>query len=246
MSGFAGRRAPNVSEYVANLNMTPSAQDLASPDNLNFEEELAMFTNTQFFDFDLGQNTDLHPSLDMPQNEASGGNTSTEDFKPLDFGLQGQPRVSPISIIQAKLRRSHLISQLLSQLSRLLFPHVLSSCYHCPFYDMYLFPILPREPHVVITLRLVPVNHAETTRAYGNGPIFSPVRADNAIVYYLLACASVADLAGECMTLREARNISHDLISRDDISLFIPQIITSPVLIVFFSDLFIKKNMLTM
>ena len=40
----------------------PSAQDLqqsSGPDNFNLNDELAMFTNTQFFDFDAGQEADM-------------------------------------------------------------------------------------------------------------------------------------------------------------------------------------------
>ncbi|KAH0556300.1 hypothetical protein GP486_005775, partial [Trichoglossum hirsutum] len=61
MSGFGGRRAPNVSQYIATLNTIPSAQDLASQqqDAFGLEDDLALFTNTQFFDFDLGENQAL-------------------------------------------------------------------------------------------------------------------------------------------------------------------------------------------
>jgi hypothetical protein len=59
MSAFGGRRAPNVSQYVANLNTIPSAHDVATQQQEGFslEDDLAMFTNTEFFDFDLGENT---------------------------------------------------------------------------------------------------------------------------------------------------------------------------------------------
>jgi len=54
---YNGRRAPNVSAYIANLNAIPTEQDLQ---NQEFpDDDLAMFTNTQFFDFDLGQEPDL-------------------------------------------------------------------------------------------------------------------------------------------------------------------------------------------
>lgn len=61
MSGYNGRRGPNVSQYVANLNTIPSAQDTASrnQDPLEIENDLALFTNTEFFDFDLGEVPDL-------------------------------------------------------------------------------------------------------------------------------------------------------------------------------------------
>lgn len=79
---YNGRRGPNVSEYIANLNAIPSPQDLHSQDNLNFEDDLALFTNTQFFDFDQQQDLDLQQTFD-------GGLTTGEagglDMKPLDF-----------------------------------------------------------------------------------------------------------------------------------------------------------------
>ena len=56
MAGFTGRRAPNVSQYIANLNTIPSAHDVPTQqdENYNIEDDLAVFTNAEFFDFDLG------------------------------------------------------------------------------------------------------------------------------------------------------------------------------------------------
>jgi hypothetical protein len=81
------RRGPNVSEFIANLNAIPSAQDMAQvQDNFNLDEELAMFTNTQFFDFDLGQDTDLQPStFDFSTQSSVAPTTATETAKALDF-----------------------------------------------------------------------------------------------------------------------------------------------------------------
>lgn len=49
-----GRRAPNVSQYLANLNTIPSAQELAAQQNqIEFHEnDLDFLTNAEFFDFD--------------------------------------------------------------------------------------------------------------------------------------------------------------------------------------------------
>jgi hypothetical protein len=81
---YHGRRGPNVSEYIANLNAIPTAQDLQSSnaENFNLDDDLAMFTNTQFFDFDLGQDADLQPTFD-------DGSQESVDLKPLDF-IQGK------------------------------------------------------------------------------------------------------------------------------------------------------------
>ena len=83
-------RGPNVSEFIANLNAIPSAQDMAgqSQDNFNLDEELALFTNTQFFDFDLGQDTDLQPStfdFSAQTRVTAAAAAATENTKGMDF-----------------------------------------------------------------------------------------------------------------------------------------------------------------
>jgi len=77
--------------FIANLNAIPTSQDLHSSnaDNFSLDDDLAMFTNTQFFDFDLGQDADLQPT----DYDARGGHTlatDSDDLKPLDF-IQGKP-----------------------------------------------------------------------------------------------------------------------------------------------------------
>lgn len=92
MSGYNGRRGPNVSEYIANLNAIPSPQDLANQqDYPNLDEDLAMFTNTQFFDFDLGQDTEFATDFNTTQSgEVAPTEVVDADVKPLDF-IQGEP-----------------------------------------------------------------------------------------------------------------------------------------------------------
>lgn len=89
MASYDGQRGPNVSEFIANLNTIPSAQDMAAPgpENFNLDDELAMFTNTQFFDFDLGQDADLKPvSLDFDFNAQGRPPSGTaQDLKSLEF-----------------------------------------------------------------------------------------------------------------------------------------------------------------
>jgi hypothetical protein len=73
---YNGRRGPNVSEYIANLNAIPTAQDIqAANSELNFEDDLAMFTNTQFFDFDMGQDADLPANFGPEAATAPGPDT---------------------------------------------------------------------------------------------------------------------------------------------------------------------------
>ncbi|KIN04550.1 hypothetical protein OIDMADRAFT_101511 [Oidiodendron maius Zn] len=86
---YSERRGPNVSEYVANLNAIPSAQDLqsSSADNFNLDDELAMFTNTQFYDFDSGNDVDIQPIADWTMALA-------DDFAFPDFNFQQPPQQS--------------------------------------------------------------------------------------------------------------------------------------------------------
>jgi Basic region leucine zipper len=54
MSGYHGRTGPNFSQYINNLNAVPQPydQDFLPNDDLNLDQELALFTNTDFTDFD--------------------------------------------------------------------------------------------------------------------------------------------------------------------------------------------------
>lgn len=73
--GYNGRRAPNVSQYIANLNTIPSTQEMSpqGQDGYNFEADLAIFTNTQFFDFDLGEIVDAAPVPGVPAKAGRDG-----------------------------------------------------------------------------------------------------------------------------------------------------------------------------
>ena len=93
-----------MSQYVANLNTIPSAQDMASrnQDPLEIENDLALFTNTEFFDFDLSEVPDLTEPVDYDpameerarrQNasaynrhlNSSNANTNNNSSKSVDF-----------------------------------------------------------------------------------------------------------------------------------------------------------------
>jgi hypothetical protein len=88
---YHGRRAPNVSEYIAQLNAIPSAQDVQNFDNYSLDDDLAMFTNTHFFDFDLGQDADLQPANIDARGESAITPDSME-MKAFDFILEGKIR----------------------------------------------------------------------------------------------------------------------------------------------------------
>ncbi|KAL8627512.1 hypothetical protein Q9189_006776 [Teloschistes chrysophthalmus] len=93
MTGFGGRKGPNVPHYLANLNAIPSEQDLATQqqDNFDFHNDLAPFTNTEFLDFDQGENflqspIDYNDELNGADSVAGPGDGSAQDFgtfKPL-------------------------------------------------------------------------------------------------------------------------------------------------------------------
>lgn len=79
MASF-NRRGPNVSQYLRELHTIPE-QDTAAGETFNMDDDLAMFTNTQFFDFDSGQNTDYNAPPLKPEttSEAAPQQSRSED-----------------------------------------------------------------------------------------------------------------------------------------------------------------------
>ncbi|EZF77544.1 hypothetical protein H105_01284 [Trichophyton soudanense CBS 452.61] len=72
MAEFNGRRAPNFSQYLNELNTLPSPfEQTAQPDDLGFDvdAELALFTNAEFLDFDPAGNVG---GIDEQQPVSSG------------------------------------------------------------------------------------------------------------------------------------------------------------------------------
>lgn len=94
MAAFNGRRAPNFSQYLDDLNAIPSPYDQAlqqqqqQQTTLNLDEELALFTNTEFFDFDKFNDLSL-PNFDSVDDKNIGETDQNADMKFLDF-LQGK------------------------------------------------------------------------------------------------------------------------------------------------------------
>lgn len=64
MATFAGRRVPNVSQYIANLNVVqPKDENTFNPDEtFDFEHDLNMFTNTEFLDFPVDESIEFNTS----------------------------------------------------------------------------------------------------------------------------------------------------------------------------------------
>lgn len=105
MSIYNGRRAPNFSQYLEDLNAIPSPYDQAlqqqQQDSFNVDAELALFTNTEFFDFDKFGDLNL-PTFDgVEDSSIPRDSTSTEqnpDVKFLDLlngkcGFLGFPSI---------------------------------------------------------------------------------------------------------------------------------------------------------
>jgi hypothetical protein len=53
MSTYNGRRGPNVSQYILELNTIPTPQEIAAQNQaLNMDDDFTLFTNAEFLDFD--------------------------------------------------------------------------------------------------------------------------------------------------------------------------------------------------
>ncbi|CEJ61986.1 hypothetical protein PMG11_10502 [Penicillium brasilianum] len=104
MANFNGRRAPNFAQYLDDLNTIPSPYDQAvqqrqQENTFNLDEELALFTNTEFFDFDkftdLGLPTfDAVDQKSSPVESIADQSTQNADIKFLEFlndGLGNMP-----------------------------------------------------------------------------------------------------------------------------------------------------------
>ncbi|KAK9441874.1 Regulatory protein cys-3 [Metarhizium brunneum] len=100
MSTYNGRHAPNVSQYLRDLN-TISPQDTTGPteDAFNMEDDLALFTNTQFFDFDSGQNTDFQaqPVKVDVEDATRHGSTTSGDVTPAQTTINDMPNLDFMS-----------------------------------------------------------------------------------------------------------------------------------------------------
>ncbi|KAJ5673997.1 Regulatory protein cys-3 [Penicillium macrosclerotiorum] len=96
MAGLNGRRAPNFAQYLDDLNAIPSPYDQAvqqqqqQQNTFNLDEELALFTNAEFFDFDKFADLGL-PTFDSVEEKTAHGesladhSTRNADMKFLEF-----------------------------------------------------------------------------------------------------------------------------------------------------------------
>ncbi|PHH91931.1 hypothetical protein CDD83_9716 [Cordyceps sp. RAO-2017] len=104
MSTYTGRHGPNVSQYLRDLN-TINPQDttttMAADDGFNVEDDLALFTNTQFFDFDSGQNMDFQAQPAKAETEAESAtqpsSSPSDDVASAPSVIDGMPSLDFMS-----------------------------------------------------------------------------------------------------------------------------------------------------
>ncbi|KAK0126948.1 hypothetical protein ONS96_006511 [Cadophora gregata f. sp. sojae] len=82
---YNGPSRVNMVEYISTLNHVPE-QDV-QPSSEFLEDDLAMFTNANFFDFDLGQDADLQPADYNGEGRREQAVVAPDavDLKSLDF-----------------------------------------------------------------------------------------------------------------------------------------------------------------
>ncbi|KIW13973.1 hypothetical protein PV08_06754 [Exophiala spinifera] len=82
MSSYRGRTGPNFSEYLNNLNtLTPYDQENFSPEEFELNQDLAMFTNTDFTHFDIPPlPEDGSFNFDMNENKNNSARVKYEDL----------------------------------------------------------------------------------------------------------------------------------------------------------------------
>ncbi|KAM0553824.1 hypothetical protein ACHAPJ_007170 [Fusarium lateritium] len=81
MSNFNGRRGPNVSQYLRDLNAI-NHQETSNDEPFNMEEDLALFTNTQFVDFETGRNVDYQAQPVKVDMEAPPSTSPSDGMTP--------------------------------------------------------------------------------------------------------------------------------------------------------------------
>ncbi|KAK3988153.1 hypothetical protein QBC44DRAFT_105678 [Cladorrhinum sp. PSN332] len=85
MSYAGARRGVNVSQYLRNLNVQESPGEETFITDEELAKDLALFTNTQFFDFETGQNTDYQAPPVKPETVQS----PTEDVTSATDSVMG-------------------------------------------------------------------------------------------------------------------------------------------------------------
>lgn len=98
MSTYNGRHGANVSHYLRDLN-TIDPRDTTADDGFSIDDDLALFTNTQFFDFDSGQNMDFQAQPVKPDAEAvaQASSSPSDDVAPAPSVMSDMPSLDFIS-----------------------------------------------------------------------------------------------------------------------------------------------------
>ncbi|RHZ47517.1 putative bZIP transcription factor (MetR) [Aspergillus thermomutatus] len=143
MSGYNGRRAPNFSQYIEDLNAIPSPYDQAlqqqqRQDTFNLDAELSLFTNTEFFDFDTFGDLNL-PAFDAVKEDnaktteqPNGGHTThTSDMEFLDLLEDGFGNMPDFSAANLNSINSHQVPIQNTQFSKI--PSIPSGLSSAPF-----------------------------------------------------------------------------------------------------------------
>ncbi|OAX78040.1 hypothetical protein ACJ72_07654 [Emergomyces africanus] len=102
MSGYNGRRAPNFSQYLNELNTIPSPYDQAqqAQDLFDVDAELALFTNAEFLDFDpIG---DLPVDIPVKFEAGDGANIQSRGTTPTSTLSDGN-NIKYIDMLNGKL-----------------------------------------------------------------------------------------------------------------------------------------------
>jgi hypothetical protein len=77
---YNSRRGVNVSQYLRDLKVQEPAVEATFITDEDLRKELALFTNTQFFDFETGQNTDLQaPPVKPETTQPAASDVTTTD-----------------------------------------------------------------------------------------------------------------------------------------------------------------------
>ncbi|KAL6247899.1 hypothetical protein RBB50_005247 [Rhinocladiella similis] len=109
MSSYRGRTGPNFSEYLNNLNtLTPYEQEHFSPEEFELNQDLAMFTNTDFTHFDIPPLPE-DGSFNFDMNENKNNNTPVK-YEDLLSGSENGHHYPPPQIDTSAAESSHFYS----------------------------------------------------------------------------------------------------------------------------------------
>ncbi len=145
MSGYRGRAGPNFSEFLNSLNtISPTYdQDQFNAEDMNLDEDLAMFTNTDFTHFDIPSLPDSGAfNFDLEKEKKLNENIKYEDL------LAGPTPLSALSASPIDYRPSENV----------------------PFYSNYNTPIQPAPPTNGFVAPIPPPGIASSTTSSQTQP----------------------------------------------------------------------------